>query len=76
MATRLSAPPHSPAVVTAVLSEGPDFRAVLWTAERAAEAAKVPGGQRQKFIRAYLLAILEHRVAVEKGVILQPKGVE
>jgi len=76
MATRLAAHPRSPAVVAAVLSEGPDFRAVLWTAERSAEATNVPVEKRQKYIRAYLLAVLSHRVAIESGAILQPKGVE
>ena len=76
MATLLAAPSRSPAVVAAVLSAGPDFRAVLWQAERSATATNVLTDQRRKYIRAYLLATLEHRVAVETKAIPQTERVE
>ena len=75
MATRLAAPSRSPAVVTAVLATGPDFRAVLGQAERAAERLGAGKGKR-RYVEAYLLAILEHRVAVEAKVIPQVTGVQ
>ncbi len=68
--------PHSAAVsVVAALIGCGDLDDLLKAARKSARrnALKRDHG---KHVRKYLRAILEHRVAVESGTILQPKGVE
>lgn len=74
-AKRLGGKPSAAPVVLATLAGCDDFDRLTRAASTSADRHDA-GKKKGRYVSAYLLAVLQHRVAVESGAIPQTRGVE